>query len=114
MYSLLLRHTEAVFAQMALVAVCNRLHAIPERCARWLLMADDRMASQPFYLTQQLFARLQGVLRPTVNKAFRTFQTRGLIRYRRSRMTIVDHPGLAATACECYKIIRSDYERLLG
>jgi len=112
--SVLHRYTQALLAQIAQAAVCNRLHSMPERCARWLLMAHDRVGSQPFALTQALLARVQGVRRGTINQVFRTFQQAGFIHYTRGTITILDRAGLEGIACECYKVIVGEYHRLLG
>lgn len=111
---LLHRYTQALLAQIAQAAVCNRLHAMQERCARWLLMTHDRMGSQPFALTQALLARAQGVRRGTINQVCRTFQQAGFIHYTRGTIMIRDRSGLEGIVCECYEVIVGEYERLLG
>jgi CRP-like cAMP-binding protein len=112
--SILDRYTHSLLAQIAQAAVCNRLHTTQERCARWLLMAHDRMGSQPFALTQALIARVQGVRRGTINQVFRTFQQARFIHYTRGTITILDRAGLEGIVCECYEVIVREYRRLLG
>ena len=114
MRHVLQRYAQALFCQVVQLSACHRLHSIQERCARWLLMTDDRAGSTPFPLTQECFAQIQGVRRATINGVDRLFQERGLIHYSRGRMTILDRPGLQAIACECYEIINQEYNRLLA
>ena len=107
-------YAQTLFCQVVQLSACHRLHSIQERCARWLLMTGDRVGLTPFHLTQEFFAQIQGVRRATINGVDQLFQERGLIHYSRGRMTILDRPGLQATACECYEIINQEYKRLLG
>lgn len=111
---LLNRYTQALFLQIAQGAACNRVHSIEERCARWLLLTHDRVDSDHFELTQEFLGQMLGVRRPSVNVAARTLQQAGLIRYSRGNITVLDRAGLEAAACECYRIIRQEYDRLLG
>jgi CRP-like cAMP-binding protein len=90
---------------------CNRLHPLLERCARWLLMAHDRVEGDLLSLTQEYLAVMLGVRRPAVNVAARTLAAAGLITYRRGAITILDREGLEAAACECYATVRAGYER---
>jgi CRP-like cAMP-binding protein len=108
---LLQRYTQALLVQIAQAAACTRAHPLEARCARWLLMTRDRVDSDEFLLTQEFLAQMLGVRRPTVNIVARALQRAGLIRYSRGRMTLLDRPGLEATACECYAIIRREYDR---
>jgi CRP-like cAMP-binding protein len=107
------RYTQALFMQIAQGAACNRVHSIEERCARWLLMTHDRVDADRFELTQEFLAQMLGVRRPTVNVAARMLQQAQLIRYSRGKITVLDRQGLESAACECYRIIRQEYDRLL-
>jgi CRP-like cAMP-binding protein len=91
------------------MAACNRLHEAEERLARWLLMVRDRMESDTFYLTQEFLATMLGSRRTTVTAAAGTLQRKGLIRYSRGRIHIVDAAGLEGVACECYPTVRDLY-----
>jgi CRP-like cAMP-binding protein len=113
------RKTLSAYAQAFLVQVmqsvaCNGVHSVEERLARWLLMCHDRAGTDRFNLTQEFLAVLIGVSRPTINLAARTLQRAGLIEYRRGLITISDREGLEASSCECYGIIRSQYEARLS
>lgn len=114
LHSLLNRYTQTLFNQVAQSAACNRLHAIDERCARWLLMTHDRVSSDSFPLTQEFLAQMLGVRRPSVSTAASILQRAGFIRYRRGKITVLDRPGLEGAACECYGVVRREYDRLLG
>jgi CRP-like cAMP-binding protein len=105
-----LRFTEAVLNLSAQTAACNRLHAIDQRCARWLLMAFDRIQSDVMPMTQEFLSSMLGVRRAGVTEAAGELQRSGLIRYQHGRITLIDREGLEAAACECYQI---DHERLL-
>jgi CRP-like cAMP-binding protein len=111
---LLLRYTLALMNQMAQNAACNRTHAVEERCARWLLMTQDRVGEATFPLTQEFLAEMLGVRRPTVSIAAGMLARAGLISYVRGQMTILDRPGLEAASCECYRVIAGEFERLVG
>ena len=97
--------------QVAQSAACNAVHGLPERCARWLLMAHDRMQGDNFHLTQEFLSQMLGVYRPRVTMAARTLQTAGLITYRRGDVQIIDREGLEDASCECYQATR---ERFAG
>jgi CRP-like cAMP-binding protein len=99
---------------MAQGMVCNRLHSIAQRCARWLLLTHDRVDADQFPLTQQFLAQMLGVRRASVSAVASKLQKAGLIRYSRGVITVLDRPGLEAAACECYRIIEAEYDRLLG
>jgi CRP-like cAMP-binding protein len=114
LYDLLLRYTQTLVNQMAQGMVCNRLHSIAQRCARWLLMTHDRVDSDRFLLTQAFLAQMLGVRRASVGTVAGRLQKAGLIRYSRGVITILDRPGLEAAACECYRIIEAEYDRVLG
>ena len=111
---LLHRYAQVLFNQVAWSAACNRAHSLEQRCARWLLMTHDRVHSNKFLLTQEFLAQMLGVHRPRVNRVAGTLQKAGLIRYVRGRITVLDREGLEAAACECYRVIRTEYDRLLG
>jgi CRP-like cAMP-binding protein len=106
-----LRFTEAILNLSAQTAACNRLHSIEQRCARWLLMAIDRVQSDEIPLTHEFLSSMLGVRRAGVTNTAGELQSSGLIRYHRGLLTIVDRDGLEATACECYRI---DHDRLNG
>jgi CRP-like cAMP-binding protein len=110
---LLRRYTLALFNQVAQSAVCNRMHTIEERCARWLLMTHDRVGRDEFPLTHEFLANMLGVRRAGVTVAAGMLMKAGLIRYIRGRMTITDRRGLEEAACECYEIIRKESMRLI-
>jgi CRP-like cAMP-binding protein len=108
------RDTLALFTQTAQAAFCNRTHPMTERCARWLLLTDDRVAGPDFPLTHEFLAQMLGVRRATVSEAMAALQEAGLITYARGIVRIVDRPGLEAASCACYRIIRDEYRRLIG
>jgi CRP-like cAMP-binding protein len=108
----MLRYVLAVITQISQNAACNQLHAINTRCARWLLTAHDRAATNSFTLTQDYLAMMLGVTRPSVSAAAGALKMAGLIRYSRGIMTILDRAGLEAAACECYGIIEGEFSRL--
>lgn len=114
LFSLLQRYTQALFNQIAQSAACNRLHTIEERFCRWILMTQDRVNAEEFFLTQEFLGYMLGVGRPSVSLVAATLQKAGLIHYRRGKMKIVDREGLEATSCECYRIIKEEFERLIG
>ena len=111
--SLVERYIEAQFIQVAQRMACVALHSIPERCSRWLLLTHDRVGDREFPLTQEFLAQMLGVRRASVSVAAGALQNAGLIRYTRGRVTILDREGLEDAACECYGIIRGEFERLL-
>lgn len=112
--ALVLRFVDVLLAQTMQSVGCTKLHAIPKRCARWLLMTHDRVGSDTFTLTQQYLAFMLAVRRATVNGVASGLQRDGLIRYQRGRVTILNRAGLEASSCECYAIIRSAYDRQLA
>jgi CRP-like cAMP-binding protein len=111
---ILRRYTQAFLVQLARSSACNRRHSIEERCARGLLMTHDRVGADEFPLTQEFLSQMLGVRRSAVSVAAGRLQKAGLISYRWGRITVLDRGGLENTACECYRIIRNEYERLLG
>ncbi|MET0621443.1 MAG: Crp/Fnr family transcriptional regulator [Pyrinomonadaceae bacterium] len=111
---LLLRYTQALITQMSQTAVCNRLHEIEQQLCRWLLLSHDRLDSDELAMTQELIANMLGVRREGVTAAAGRMQEQGLISYVRGRIQILDRGGLEAAACECYSVVRDEYDRLLG
>jgi CRP-like cAMP-binding protein len=107
------RSIQAQFIQTAQRLACVALHSIPERCSRWLLLTHDRVGDREFPLTQEFLAQMLGVRRASVTVAAGALQNAGLIHYSRGRVTILDRDGLEDAACECYRIIRNEVERLL-
>ncbi len=114
LHRLLSRYTLALLNQLAQNSACNRAHAIEQRLARWLLMTQDRVHSATFPLTQEFMAQMLGASRPTVSIAASILMKAGLISYVRGNITVTDRPGLEAAACECYGVIRRQFERVLG
>jgi CRP-like cAMP-binding protein len=110
---LLLRYTQALITQMAQTAVCNRLHSLDHQLCRWLLMRLDRLPGSELETTQEQIAGMLGVRREGVTEAASRLQRDGLIRYARGRITILDRRGLEARSCECYAVVKNEYDRLL-
>lgn len=111
-YDLLGMYAQVVIAQMMQSSACNALHVVQERCARWLLVTQDRVHRDEFQLSHELLATMLGARRPTVTVVARTLQAAGLISYTRGSIKIVDRAGLEAAACPCYAVIRDQYARL--
>ena len=111
--NLLLRYTQALITQTAQTAVCNRHHCLDQQLCRWLLLTLDRLSGNEITMTQELIASLLGVRREGVTAAAGRLQAAGLIRYRRGRICVLDRAGLEQRACECYAVVRNEYERLL-
>jgi CRP-like cAMP-binding protein len=112
LHRLLLRYTLALLSQIGQNAACNRAHSVEERCARWLLMTQDRVGEPSFPLTQEFLAQMLGVRRPTVSIAAGMLARAGVITYMRGQITILDRAGLEAAACECYRVITDEFDRL--
>lgn len=110
---LLLRYTQALLTQMAQTAVCNRHHSLDQQLCRWLLLSLDRLPSNELAMTQELIANMLGVRREGVTEAAGNLQKGGLITYRRGRITVLDRAGLEARACECYAVVKKEFDRLL-
>jgi len=110
---LLLRYTQALITQMAQTAVCNRHHSVDQQLCRWLLLSLDRLSSNELSMTQELIANMLGVRREGVTEAAGKLQESGLINYRRGRITVLDRPGLEARSCECYQVVKTEFDRLL-
>jgi len=108
------RHTEALYGHAIQSVACNALHSVEARFCRWLLTCHDRISSDTVALTQEFLADMLGVQRTTVTAVARSLQEKGAIRYRRGVVDIVDRGVLQALTCECYGVIRGNYQRLLG
>jgi CRP-like cAMP-binding protein len=114
LHQLFYRYTQALFNQLAQHVVCNRLHRIAQRCARWLLLTHDRVGRDDFPLTHEFLALMLGVRRASVTEVAGRLQRAGLIRYRLGVIEVLDRVGLEAASCECYGVIKQEYDRLLG
>jgi CRP-like cAMP-binding protein len=110
---LLLRYTQALITQMSQTAVCNRHHTLDQQLCRWLLLSLDRLESQELVMTQELIANMLGVRREGVTEAAGNLQQAGLIRYQRGHITVIDRAGLEKRTCECYAVVKKEYDRLL-
>jgi CRP-like cAMP-binding protein len=111
--NLLLRYTQALITQMAQTAVCNRHHSLDQQLCRWLLLSMDRLRSNELAVTQELIANLLGVRREGVTEAAGRLHAAGLITYRRGRITVIDRAQLERRSCECYAVVKREYDRLL-
>ena len=111
---LLLRYVQALITQVCQTAVCNRLHSVEQRLCRWLLLCHDRKNRLDLPMTQELIANMLGGRRESVTVAAGHLQDAGLIHYCRGRISILDRPGLEANACECYRIVEDEVDRLFG
>jgi CRP-like cAMP-binding protein len=109
----LLRYTQALITQMAQTAVCNRHHSLDQQLCRWLLLSLDRLSDNELVMTQELIANMLGVRREGVSEGALKLQQAGLIRYTRGRITVLDRPGLEKRSCECYSVVKKEYDRLL-
>jgi CRP-like cAMP-binding protein len=109
---LLLRYTQALITQMAQTAVCNRHHSVEQQLCRWLLLSLDRLPANELTMTQELIANMLGVRREGVTEAAGKLQDAGLIRYSRGKITVLDRPKLEARVCECYAVVKREYDRL--
>ena len=110
---LLLRYTQALITQMAQTAVCNRHHSLDQQLCRWLLLSLDRLQGSELVMTQELIANMLGVRREGVTEGAIKLQKAGLIRYARGRISVLDRAGLEARSCECYVVVKKEYDRLL-
>ena len=110
---LLLRYTQALITQMAQTAVCNRHHSIEQQLCRWLLLSLDRLASDELSMTQELIANMLGVRREGVTEAAGKLQREGIIIYTRGRITVLDRQRLEKRSCECYQVVKTEFDRLL-
>lgn len=110
---LLLRYTQALITQMAQTAVCNRHHSLAQQLCRWLLLSLDRLSGVDLVMTQELIANMLGVRREGVTEAALVLQEAGVIRYSRGRITVLDRAALEERTCECYSVVKREYDRLL-
>lgn len=111
---LLLRYTQALITQMTQTAVCNRHHSVEQQLCRWLLLSIDRLSSSSLNMTQELIANMLGVRREGVTEAAGNLQRAGLIRYNRGHIDVLDRPGLEGAVCECYAVVKAEFDRLLS
>lgn len=107
-------YTQAMFVLVSQSVACNRVHTIEQRCARWLLMTQDRVGKDYFSLTQEFLSQMLGVRRASVSEVAQELQQEGVISYSRGEITVLDRQGLEARTCECYWIVRKEFERHLG
>jgi CRP-like cAMP-binding protein len=110
---LLLRYTQALITQMSQTAVCNRHHSLDQQLCRWLLLSLDRLHGSELIMTQELIANMLGVRREGVTEGALKLQDAGLIKYARGHITVLDRPGLEKRSCECYQVVKTEYDRLL-
>ena len=110
---LVLRYTQALITQMTQTAVCNRHHAVDQQLCRWLLLSLDRLHGDELVMTQELIANMLGVRREGVTEAAGKLQAEGLIEYSRGRIKVLDRPRLESRVCECYAVVKKEYDRLL-
>jgi CRP-like cAMP-binding protein len=110
---LMLRYIQALITQMSQTAVCNRHHSLDQQLCRWLLLSLDRLKGHQLVMTQELIANMLGVRREGVTEAALSLQKAGLIQYTRGHITVLDRPGLEKRTCECYEVVRKEYDRLL-
>ena len=110
---LLLRYTQALITQMSQTAVCNRHHSLDQQLCRWLLLSLDRLQGADLVMTQELIANMLGVRREGVTEAAHKLQEAGLIRYARGHISVLDRVGLEKRVCECYGVVKKEYDRLL-
>jgi CRP-like cAMP-binding protein len=111
---LLLRYTQALITQMAQTAVCNRHHSLDQQLCRWLLLSLDRLSGHELIMTQELIANMLGVRREGVTEGALKLQKAGLIRYARGRISVLDRPGLERRSCECYAVVKKEYDRIFS
>ncbi len=112
--NILLRYTQALMTQISQTAVCNRLHSVEQQLCRWLLINYDLLQSNKLIMTHDLIANMLGVRREGVSIAAGHLQKKGLIQYVRGTITMLNHQGLETAACECYEVVKDEYDRLLG
>jgi len=110
---LLLRFTQALITQMTQTAVCNRHHSVDQQLCRWLLLSLDRLPGNELVMTQELIANMLGVRREGVTEAAGKLQAEGVVRYSRGHITVLDRAKLEARVCECYAVVKKEYDRLL-
>jgi CRP-like cAMP-binding protein len=108
---LMLRYTQTLLGQVSQCAACNQHHTVEQRCARWLLMAHDRVGADQFFLTQECLGQALDVQRPTVSATARRLREAGAIRYSRGKISVTSRARLEGAACVCYRLIQEDYAR---
>jgi CRP-like cAMP-binding protein len=113
MRAVMLRYTQALIAQISQTTACNSLHDLEQRLARWLLEVQDRVESDELKLTQEFISDMLGVRRAGVTQAAQKLQAEGLIEYSRGKVKIMDHNKLEAYACECFRVVKEEFDRLL-
>lgn len=113
MLHIMLKYTQAIITQMAQTAVCNRHHSVDQQLCRWLLLSLDRLSTNELAMTQELIANMLGVRREGVTEAAGKLQQAGLIQYSRGHITVLDRQGLEARVCECYQVVKKEFDRLL-
>ncbi|HET7552730.1 MAG TPA: Crp/Fnr family transcriptional regulator [Gemmatimonadaceae bacterium] len=111
--SILLHYTQALMTQISQTAVCNRHHSLDQQLCRWLLLSLDRLRGNELVMTQELIANMLGVRRESVTEGALKLQTAGLIRYARGHISVLDREGLEHRTCECYAVVKKEYDRLL-
>jgi CRP-like cAMP-binding protein len=107
------RYTQALISMIARAVACNALHSVQQRACRWLLTTRDRVAEDEFLLTQEFLGQMLGVTRASVNEVARDLQEAGAIDYARGRVTILERAELESRSCECYEVVRDEFDRLL-
>jgi CRP-like cAMP-binding protein len=110
---LMLGFTQALITQMSQTAVCNRHHSVDQQLCRWLLLSLDRLSGNELAMTHDLISHMLGVRREGVTEAARKLRESGLISYARGRISVLDRPGLERRVCECYSVVKNEYDRLL-
>lgn len=114
LYDALHRYTQALFNLISQSALCNGVHSIEQRCCRWLLLTHDRVGTDKFPLTHEFLSQMLGVRRAGVSEVAARLQNAGFISYTYGKIIIMDRAGLEATSCECYALIKAEFDRLIG
>jgi CRP-like cAMP-binding protein len=114
LHRLLNRFTQMTMVQLAQNVACNQVHSLEQRMARWLLTTADRVRADTFLLTQEFMGQMLGVSRPSVSETASKLQTEGIIRYSRGNLRILDRAALDGLACDCYRIVKAEFEVLAG
>jgi CRP-like cAMP-binding protein len=114
LYNVLHRFTQALFNFISQTALCNRVHSIEQRCCRWLLLTRDRVGTDEFPLTHEFLSAMLGVRRASVSDVAARLQNAGFISSRYGKITVLDRAGLEETSCECYAVIKAEFDRLIG
>ncbi len=114
MRHLLLRYTQALLIHISQLAICNRRHSIDQQLCRWLVLSLDRLQSERLTMTHERLSNILGVRREGITEAARKLQRDGLITYRRGQIEVTDRRGVEARCCECYRVVRREYDRLPG